>query len=495
MENAAGRLDALSVPGGAAMASAGAASGGKAPVEAPPLVKMYDAAVLDGPFKEFVQLSSKIGGDVESIGALTKDAFQAQRVFLWKAAGMAKPGEAELANLLKPTSDKIESIQSMKSAKRQSSFFNHLSAIAEGIPALGWVTVSPTPAPFIKEMSDASQFYTNRVLKDFKEKDKTHTDWVKAWLQTLSELQLFVKQNHTTGLVWNTTPGAAPSAAGAVSSGGPPPPPPISGMPPPPPPPPPPADFGKNLDNASADADARAALFAEINKGLDITKGLKKVTSDMQTHKNPALRTTAPVPGAAGDQHKPMIPPKPAHLSNGSGSTPSPPGAKKAGAPSGPEPTPVLMCEGGKKWLVEYHKGNRNIVVEIADMRQVVYIYKCVDCVVQIKGKANSITMDSCKKTSVVFDNLLSCMEIINCQSAQVQTLGAMPTLTIQKTDGCQVYLSKDSLNAEIVTSKSSEMNILVPDETGEFHELPVPEQYRTVVKGKKLFTEVVDIA
>jgi len=269
-------------------------------------------------------------------------------------------------------------------------------------------------------------------------------------------------------------------------------------MPPPPPPPPPPADFGANSDGAGADS--RAALFAEINRGLDVTKGLKRVTADMQTHKNPALRQESPVvPGAAGDQSKPTIPPKPSHLSNGSGTTtttaPVPAASPKKPATAAPEPPPVLTCEGGKKWIVEYHKGNKNIVIEIADMRQVVYIYKCTDCVVQIKGKANSITMDSCKKTSVVFDNLLSCIEIINCQSAQVQTLGAMPTLAIQKTDGCQVYLSRDSLEAEIVTSKSSEMNILVPDATGEFHEYPVPEQYRTVVKGNKLVTEVVDIA
>jgi len=33
------------------------------------------------------------------------------------------------------------------------------------------------------------------------------------------------------------------------------------------------------------------ALFAEINKGGAITSGLKKVTPDMQTHKNPQLRT------------------------------------------------------------------------------------------------------------------------------------------------------------------------------------------------------------
>lgn len=47
--------------------------------------------------------------------------------------------------------------------------------------------------------------------------------------------------------------------------------------------------------------------------------------------------------------------------------------------------------------------------------------------------------------------------------------MGAMPIITIDKTDGCQVYLSKDSLNAEIVTSKISEVNILVPDDSGDF--------------------------
>ena len=29
---------------------------------------------------------------------------------------------------------------------------------------------APTPGPYVKEMSDAGQFYGNRVIKDFKEK-------------------------------------------------------------------------------------------------------------------------------------------------------------------------------------------------------------------------------------------------------------------------------------------------------------------------------------
>lgn len=103
-------------------------------------------------------------------------------------------------------------------------------------------------------MNDAGQFYTNRVLKDWKEKNKIHVDWVKAWVQVLTDLQAFVKQHHTTGLVWGGK--GAPAAV--------PPPPPPRAMPPPPP-----------MDLSASPVDAggsdRSALFAELNQGANIT--------------------------------------------------------------------------------------------------------------------------------------------------------------------------------------------------------------------------------
>jgi adenylyl cyclase-associated protein len=48
------------------------------------------------------------------------------------------------------------------------------------------------------------------------------------------------------------------------------------------------ADLAKG--GSTADKDGRQALFAALNKGEGITSGLKKVTADMQTHKNPNLR-------------------------------------------------------------------------------------------------------------------------------------------------------------------------------------------------------------
>lgn len=49
--------------------------------------------------------------------------------------------QMELHDLLKPISDHIQEIQNFRERNRGSGLFNHLSAISESIPALGWVAV------------------------------------------------------------------------------------------------------------------------------------------------------------------------------------------------------------------------------------------------------------------------------------------------------------------------------------------------------------------
>lgn len=97
--------------------------------------------------------------------------YRIQLEFIQTAASRSSPAnQSEQISLLAPTSTQIQQIQEFREKNRGSQFFNHLSAISESIPALGWVAVSPTPAPYVKEMNDAGQFYTNRVLKEWKEK-------------------------------------------------------------------------------------------------------------------------------------------------------------------------------------------------------------------------------------------------------------------------------------------------------------------------------------
>lgn len=73
---------------------------------------------------------------------------------------------------------------------------------------------------------------------------------------------------------------------------------------PPPPPPPPPAPPVAPPPPAAASGAAPAsggigAVFSELNRGEDVTKGLRKVDKSEMTHKNPALRASSVVPATA----------------------------------------------------------------------------------------------------------------------------------------------------------------------------------------------------
>ncbi|XP_037329911.1 adenylyl cyclase-associated protein 1 [Pungitius pungitius] len=461
LEVAVSRLENVSGSGG----SGGDSAGGAASV----FVEAFDV-IVSGPVAEYLSLSQKIGGDVQKHADMMKLAFNSQRQLLVIASSSQKPSDAVLTTLLQPVSKAIQQVQAFREQNRTSPLFNHLSAVSESVPALGWVAMAPKPCPYVKEMQDAAMFYTNRVLKDFKEKDKMHLDWVKAYVSIWTELQNYVKQHHTTGLTWSKSGPIASASAAAPKA-------PAGGCPPPPPgPPPPPMDLSASSGGAGAGGDDnRNALFAAINKGSNITSALKHVSDDQKTHKNPTLRSTAPIRTGP----KPFASP-----------TPRP----AAAAAVSPKLPPVFELD-GKKWKVENQEDAQSLVIENTELKQVVYAYKCNKSCLQVKNKINSIIIDNCKKMGLVFDDVVGIVEIINCRDIKIQVMGKVPTISINKTDGCHVYLSKDSLSCEIVSAKSSEMNVLVPDKDGEFTEFPVPEQFKTVWDGKKLVTTSTEIA
>uniref|UniRef100_A0A8C1GTA4 Adenylyl cyclase-associated protein n=1 Tax=Cyprinus carpio TaxID=7962 RepID=A0A8C1GTA4_CYPCA len=398
--------------------------------------------VLSGSVSEYLRTSTAIGGDVAK--------------------------HTEMADLLRPLSDQIQEVQSFREKNRGSSLFNHLSAVSESIPALGWVAVCQKPGPYVKEMNDAAMFYTNRVLKDYKDTDPRHVEWVRSYLSIWTELQTYIKEHHTTGLIWNKTgPVATPSMFRAPSVGPCPPPPP----PPPPGPPPMFMDDSPKPDDTSAQ---HSALFAQLNQGEAITKGLKHVSDEQKTHKNPNLRSQE------GRTHQGS----PAKSQNPSSSACAP--AKKH--------SPVLELE-GKKWRVEHQEKSHDLVIEETELRQVVYVFSCSNSTLQIKGKVNSIIVDNCKKLGLVFDSVVGIVEVINSRDIQLQVMGKVPTISINKTEGCHVYLSKDSLDCEIVSAKSSEMNVLVPEGEDDYREFPIPEQFKTLWDGSSLVTEPTKIA
>lgn len=69
-------------------------------------------------------------------------------------------------------------------------------------------------------------------------------------------------------------------------------------------------------------------------------------------------------------------------------------------------------------------------------MNNVVYMYGCTESTLTVKGKLNSVFLDSCKKSAVVFDSLVSSIEFVNCQSVQMQVNNFFKWLKIS----CFVY-------------------------------------------------------
>jgi adenylyl cyclase-associated protein len=140
-------------------------------------------------------------------------------------------------------------------------------------------------------MKDSSQFYANRVLKDNKETNPAAVEWSRSFITLLEELRKYIMQYHTTGLSWNPK-GVDPGSYVAAPSAG-------SSAPAPPPPPPPPATVPSTPGSINTPLVAdMGGVFASLNKGESVTKGLKKVDKSEMTHKNPELRAAGVVPSS-----------------------------------------------------------------------------------------------------------------------------------------------------------------------------------------------------
>lgn len=181
-------------------------------------------------------------------------------------------------------------------------------------------------------------------------RDPKQVEWVKSYYEVFKQLTEYVKTTFPQGIPWNPkgvsaeealksieSSAAPPAAPHPTSAGGPAP-------PPPPGPPPPPLRFDDAPKAApAADAGGLGAVFNELNKGSDVTKGLKKVTADQMTHKNPSLRAGATVPTRSDSSSS--------VTSASRGKSPAPPGKKPKPEAMRTKKPPVKKLD-GNKWII-----------------------------------------------------------------------------------------------------------------------------------------------
>lgn len=116
---------------------------------------------------------------------------------------------------------------------------------------------------------------------------------------------------------------------------------------------------------------------------------------------------------------------------------------------------------------------------------------------IQIKGKCNSIFINECQKTNLVAESLVSSIDIIKSNNFAIQVIHKIPTVLVDSCDSGIIYVSKESLDVEVFTSKTSSLNICVAEagDAGDYAERAVPEQMKHVIKDGQLLSEIVEHA
>lgn len=131
----------------------------------------------------------------------------------------------------------------------------------------------------------------------------------------------------------------------------------------------------------------------------------------------------------------------------------------------------ALVERQGKAWKIQNQVGNKEIVLteDQVNTKQSIHIYKCEDSVIKINGKVNEILIDNCKKVGVLFESVISSIDIVNSSKIQVEVTDEAPTVQVDKSHGVTIFLSKKSENlTSVITSSATEVNVMTTKTEGD---------------------------
>lgn len=146
--------------------------------------------------------------EMGEMGQLLVQTFSGMKYVVVLASKSKQPADmAELAQHLSPVTTPVGDIRKLRLHR---DFDNHQKAIMEMLACVSWVTCrAPAllPAPFVKECIGSSDFWSNRIRKEFKDKDddvaKKQLEFCDSLKKTLQDLASYIEEYHKTGLEFN----------------------------------------------------------------------------------------------------------------------------------------------------------------------------------------------------------------------------------------------------------------------------------------------------
>ena len=137
----------------------------------PEAIEDFDT-FLNGTVKKYVDLSNEIGGPLKQQAAHVQKTLEQERKYLLVATKTKKPdmGGADFMQLFEPMQSEAGKVMEIKDKNRGHELFNQLSAVADSIGVVAWVTFDNKPFKHVEESLGSAKYYGNRVLKEYREK-------------------------------------------------------------------------------------------------------------------------------------------------------------------------------------------------------------------------------------------------------------------------------------------------------------------------------------
>jgi len=322
----------------------------------------------------FIKACNSIPG-LKNTGTHISTIFNSIRTIIELGTKCKKPSnvQASIMPFLKTTQDAMASI---RQARLDRTFDWHIKAIMEMLTCVSWVimTAPPAPSTFIKDTIGASDFWANKIRKEYKDKGKDEKIVMIAFCDTLKalimDLSVYVKEYHLSGLMWNprgmaleeyessslstttvdaTVNGTAKASVDATVE---------------------PASVVTSKKSMPSTGDVMKELAAKrTSDGTSAATGLKKVSRDQQTWRKEFKTDT----------------PKVSVVTNASARSALKPSAIKAGQKvavvGAKKKLGVPVCKFlpvGSKWIVEYQTKESNpnglCMIQVKDAKEQIYM-------------------------------------------------------------------------------------------------------------------------
>jgi len=210
----------------------------------------------------------------------------------------------------------------------------------------------------------------------------------------------------------------------------------------------------QNTNAPKDDGPGMSAVMDQLSKGLTITSGLKKITSEDKTKNRPDRTGKVEIKQPVNKKIR-----------------------EKRGQPQ--------VVQKGGRWVIENYNDGVHALDKF-DMKSNVFMTLNDDTTFQITTKVKAVCIDSCINCRIFIKEVVSTVELVNCENVTLICEDKVPSIAVDKSQSPRIILMRKAYEAtpDIYTSNIAAMNVEIPGkpENDDMIELPMPEQFLTKI-------------